>query len=64
MASPYLTDYFTNKFHKERHNRSTRLAETYAELIRACRTSSGSAVTPSALKSAVARTVATFSGYG
>jgi len=63
MASPYLTDYFIKTFPKEHHNRSTRLAQTYAELLQACRNSGGSPVTPSALKNAVARTVATFSGY-
>ena len=63
MASPFLTDYFFKSFGKERHNRSTRLAQTYADLLHACKTAGGSPVTPSALKNAVARTVATFSGY-
>jgi len=63
MASPFLTDYFFNQFPRERHSRSTRLAETYAELLEACRRSGGSPVTPSAIKSAVSRTVSQFSGY-
>lgn len=64
MASPYLTHYFQSKFHSEKHNRSTKLATTYGELLKTCRNVGGKeAVTPKALKSAVARTVATFSGY-
>ena len=64
LASPYLNDYFLNHFSSERHHRSTRLAETYFELLKMCRNSSGSAVTPSAIKNAVSRTVSQFSGYG
>ena len=64
MASPFLNDYFLNVFLKERHSRSTRLAQTYYELLRSCRSSGGTPVTPSAIKNAVSRTVSQFSGYG
>lgn len=64
LASPYLNDYFLNKFPTERHARSTRLAETYAELLKSCRDARGTPVTPSAIKNAVSRTVSQFSGYG
>ena len=64
MATPYLNDYFLNQFPKERHHRNTNLAQTYYELLKACKNSGGSAVTPSSLKSAVSRTVSQFTGYG
>lgn len=64
MASPYLNDYFLTHFPTERHHRSTRLAQTYYELLKACRNSGGSPVTPSAIKNAVSRTVSQFEGYG
>ena len=63
MATPYLNDYFCNKFPRERHNRSTRLAQTYQELLNMCRSSRGIPVTPSDIKNAVARTCSQFSGY-
>ena len=64
MATPYMGDYFLNKFPSERHPRSTTLARTYADMLKACKNSGGNAFTPSAIKSAVSRTVSQFSGYG
>ena len=64
LASPFLNDYFLNTFSKEKHHRSTRLAQTYFELLKSCRSSGGQSVTPSAIKNAVSRTVSQFSGYG
>ena len=64
LASPFLNDYFLTTFSKEKHHRSTRLAQTYFELLKSCRSSGGQSVTPSAIKNAVSRTVSQFSGYG
>lgn len=64
MATPYMNDYFLNKFSKESHLRSTNLAKTYAEMLKSCRNAGGTAFTPSAIKNAVSRTVSQFSGYG
>lgn len=64
LASPFLNEYFLNQFSKESHSRSTRLAQTYYDLLKSCKDSGGSPVTPSALKNALSRTTSQFSGYG
>ena len=67
LATPYLNDYFANQFAKEKQLRSTRVAEAYYDLLKQCRNSGGSVVTPTSIKNAVSRTgggASSFSGYG
>ena len=63
MATPYLTEYFMTSFRSERHPRSTPLAQTYYQLLETCMHAQD-AVTPTAIKNAVSRTVSQFTGYG
>jgi len=64
FATPFLNEYFLNVYPSERQVRSTRLAQSYYELIKKVKASGGSPVTPSDLKNSVSRTVSQFTGYG
>jgi len=65
FATPPLTDYFLSEFSSEKKVRSTPLAQSYYDLLQEVKSANGvSSVTPSALKTAVSRTVIEFRGYG
>ena len=63
MGTTALAEYFINIFPKESHPRNTPIASTYRNLVKDCMNADGMSVTPSALKSAVSRSVSQFSGY-
>ena len=53
LATPYLNDYFLNKFPSERHKSPTNLARAFGNLLVTCRNSGGYAFSPSEIKNAV-----------